>query len=336
MKPIKKPHHAMIARMNFSARERDLITLMYRGVKSAYDKEYYKSKKVDIDSLPNVYEFTKDELFDVFNLSKQGLYDALDSSTDGVMSKLISIKLPNENKFKKKLICYDAEFSDGVLKLAIHPDFIPSMVDYSKGYTEFDLNLQLSLSGNYEKLILELISRFKNNKNYVLTLGEYCDLFQINVSDYSRPQVFFNTVLNKPIQRLIKASNGVWTAKEGFDKGYSVIKSGRSYKDSDKIIFKMKYNDPDKSEIPLYEQLNAIRIEKNHGLLMFIDAAIASLELLEANVITDESLATLTTTINMLNFNDGIDLVIDKDTQEMIDFRKEQGDQESFCNPLNL
>lgn len=243
---VKKPHHAITARMSFSGREQDLMTLAYRAVKREHDRVTFSGDDIDWGKFQDEYTFTSEELSNLFSLSKQGLYDAIDQSTTAVMSKVVELHLPNKKGFKKYNLIRSASFEDGLLTIKIEDELLKYFVDYSKGFSEIDLKLLLSLKGEkgYDKRILELISRFKNDKEYSVTLGEFCAKVDSHFTSYKRPQYFFESVLDAPIKRIVTASNGMWEPKSRHGKGYSVKKSGRSYKDSDVLTFKMKYNPP--------------------------------------------------------------------------------------------
>ncbi|MCX8941282.1 replication initiation protein [Vibrio parahaemolyticus] len=244
---VLKPHHAITARVVFTGREQDLMTLAYRAVKKEYDRIVFSGQSFHWTDFKSEYNFTAEELMDLFSLSKQGLYDAIDASTDGIMNKTVVMKFPDEKSFDKVNLIRRARFRDGVLTLKLEEELIRYFVDYSKGFSEIDLRLLLSLDGvkGFDKRILELISRFKNEKEYSLTIGELSQMLGQNLSDYARAQNFFLSALDRPIKRIVKQSDGIWTTKKGFPKGYVVKKSGRSYKDIDVITFKMKYNEPE-------------------------------------------------------------------------------------------
>jgi hypothetical protein len=246
---VKKPHYTLAARMAYSGREQDLLTLMFRGVKREYDKARFSLAKVsdnpdaeiDISKLNNEFVFDREELEELFGLSRQGLYDALDSSTEGVMTKIISVKLPDSNRFSKHSICTDATFVDGQLSLTVNPRFMGYMVDYSQGFSEIDLKLLLSLDGKkgYDKRILEMISRFKGLKDYSLKLGEFCEVMGVSIDHYKHPSSLRASLLDGPIKKIVQRSEGLWSYREGYPKGYSIKKHGRSYQERDILTFRL-------------------------------------------------------------------------------------------------
>ncbi|OWT85946.1 replication initiation protein [Vibrio parahaemolyticus] len=247
---VKKPHYTLAARMDYSGREQDLLTLMFRGVKREYDRAKFAAiakgeagNQVDISKLNNEFVFEREELIELFGLSKQGLYDALDSSTEGVMTKIISVKLPDSNRFSKHSICTDATFMDGQLTLTVNPKFMSYMVDYSQGFNEIDLKLLLSLDGKkgYDKRILEMISRFKGLRDYSLTLGEFCDVMGVSIDHYKHPSSLRASLLDGPIKKIVQKSDGFWAYRDGYPKGYDIKKFGRSYQKRDIVTFRLDY-----------------------------------------------------------------------------------------------
>ncbi|HGJ5857812.1 replication initiation protein [Arsenophonus nasoniae] len=233
---IKKSHQLVMARMNLSAREQDVLTLLVKALKKSFDDEKFGDGNVQ-------YEFTfyVDELIEHFSLSRQGLYHALDEGTK-VMGRIIEMKDPVKKTFEKVVIISKANFAEGVLFVRMDKDAAKYLLEYSMGFAEIDLNLLLSLKGGYEKRILEMISRFKSQKEFSISLGEFCRCVGSHYSEYSKFSNFKQTVLIKPIRRIVSSSGSTWKIKKDFKDGFIIEKKGRKYRDSDKIIFKIQYN----------------------------------------------------------------------------------------------
>jgi plasmid replication initiation protein len=224
--------------MSLSPREQDLLSLMILGLKKEYDKVHFSGDESDI---PTSFAFGTDELCEKFSMTRHGLYSALDSATSSVMKRFVEIKNDENKTFEKVSLCSYARFENGVLRLSVTKEAASYMIDYSKGFAEVDLELLLSFRGAYEKRILELISRFKFS-DYTTSIGELCLQLGANFEAFERFDVFKNTVLVKPINNIVKKSNGVWVKKEGYPYGFELSKKGRKYQKGDNITFKMQSN----------------------------------------------------------------------------------------------
>ena len=88
-----------------------------------------------------------------------------------------------------------------------------------------------------------MISTFKNQRNFELDFNSFQDVIGAKVEEYSQGlKAFRAVVLDRPLKRLFNESDGVWEPKDEKGKGYELVKEGRAVK---KIIFKVKYTDPD-------------------------------------------------------------------------------------------
>lgn len=259
---VKKPHQLVMARMNLSAREQDVLTLLVKSLKRSFDDE-----KFGDGSVQHEFIFHASELIEHFSLSRQGLYHALDEGTK-VMGRIIEMKDPEKKTFEKLVVISKADFADGVLFIRMDKDAAKYLLEYSMGFAEIDLNLLLSLRGGYEKRILEMLSRFKSNKDFSISLGEFCKCVGSHYSEYSKFSNFNQTVLVKPIKRIISSSNSSWKVKDGFKDGFVIDKKGRKHRDSDKITFKIEYID---SNEPIKKKTRKNSIEeKKHELLDYL------------------------------------------------------------------
>ena len=241
---VKKAHHLITGRMSFTAREQDLVTLLVRAVKQEADKQRYSvgnNEEYDLQKIPTKFFFSTKELTSLLNVTPSALYHTLDDVTTSIMGKVAYIKNPEKNSFEKAVLVTRAKYENGTLMLGIDRDTAGTMLDYSQGFAEIDLRLLLSLRGGYEKRLLELISRFKNHRYYTCKLDDFYEMVGAHRDQFKDFTIFRRTVIEKPLQRLITQSNGVWTPKDDAKKGYELVKNGRSYSH---IIFKMQWNEP--------------------------------------------------------------------------------------------
>ena len=244
---IKKSHHFITAKMKLDSHEQNLVTLLIRGVKLAADNLKFNaplSENIDLSNLPEVYEFGVDELSDLFGVTKRALYKTLDETTDKIMGKKIIIKNSSKNEFDKLVLIPHASFKNGKLTLSVLNNTARSMLDYSKGYGEIDLRLLLSLKGSYEKRILDLLSRFKNKRDYTCSLDDLCKMVGADFNSYSDFRAFRKSVIDQPLKAILKRSNGVWVTQPDYPNGYILKRKGRSYELTDTITFKMQWNEP--------------------------------------------------------------------------------------------
>lgn len=240
---VKKSQPLITAAFNLGTREQDLLTLMFKELKSKnykVDEKNFHEKEVQTE-----FKFTTNQLREQFKLSKSGLYKMLDKATDSAMGKMASIKDPSSNKFEKFTLISYARFENGQLHLRVDKSTAALMLNYSKGFAVVDFDLSIKLAGAYEKRILDFISLNKK-EDRVYSIGEFCRMMDVKISDFKSFDSFRKSVLEKPVKRLMTTSNGLWTAKEGYPKGYTISKTGRSHRDTDKITFKLQYNDPNK------------------------------------------------------------------------------------------
>ncbi|MGD6739380.1 replication initiation protein (plasmid) [Photobacterium leiognathi subsp. mandapamensis] len=254
---VKKAHHLITGRMSFTAREQDLVTLLVRAVKQEADKQRYSvgnNEEYDLQKIPTKFFFSTKELTSLLNVTPSALYHTLDDVTTSIMGKVAYIKNPEKNSFEKAVLVTRAKYENGTLMLGIDRDTAGTMLDYSQGFAEIDLRLLLSLRGGYEKRLLELISRFKNHRDYTCKLDDFYEMVGAHRDQFKDFTIFRRTVIEKPLQRLITQSNGVWTPKDDAKKGYELVKNGRNYSH---IIFKMQWNEPTKKPKTKQSQLSS-------------------------------------------------------------------------------
>lgn len=229
--------------------EMNLVTLAAKKLNS----ESYRLKQKKISRLTLQYSFKRQELTTFFGLANiEALARSLKFSCISIQKKLVLIE--NGQDWETFHLLTGASYKRGILKFQIPNNTAERMLDYAKGYSEIDLRLSLSLPSIQEKCILDFIRQFKDDRDFEITLKEYCEIIGSDFNSNTRFSTFRSSHIEKPIKRLIEASNGMWSVKEGYPKGFTISKTGRAYKPIDKITFKMSYNGPQETK-PNVEEL---------------------------------------------------------------------------------
>jgi plasmid replication initiation protein len=243
---VKKSHHMVTAGFSITAREQDVLTLIFKELKKS--EEAITFGEEEPENLKLDFTFTTAQLNKVFGTSRQNTYEIMETVAKGLMGKTATVKriADKSKKGAKKnttrilSLCSFAEYNEGMLSLSIDKNTAYYMLDYTKGFSEIDFKLSLSLNGAHEKRLLDLISRFKQNQ-YTCTLGEFYILLGSNPSHYSSFTVFRRSVLDKPMKRLIERSSGAWVATDNKGLGYMISKTGRSYTESSRLTLTVKF-----------------------------------------------------------------------------------------------
>lgn len=248
---VIKPHSILTAKMDLSPREQDLLTILMLSIKKEHDANIAKYGNEAMAELntPTIFKYRTSELVQLLGLNKARLSHKdketgrleLDMSCKALWERGIERREGN-NFVMLRLLSY-AKFDGRELTLEVPSVVRKEMIDYSKGGMGIvDYKLLISLRGKYDKRILELISRFKNKREFQCKISELCEMLGTDLNQYKDWRSFSSSVLVTPIQRIIKQSNGMWEAK-GNTKGFEIRKKGleKSYNGDDVIIFKMKY-----------------------------------------------------------------------------------------------
>ena len=117
-----------------------------------------------------------------------------------------------------------------------------------KNYSLVDYELYFQLESVFAQRILDWISRFKNQKDYVISVGDLCKRLCIDRFSYATTYDFKKTVLIKPIKEIVEKSKGLWTIQVGSKYGFELSPSAQLDHD---ITFKMSYDEQFGHE-PLY------------------------------------------------------------------------------------
>lgn len=245
---IKKSYQLTLYRNYLSAQEQDLLSLVIRSLKKEASKEVFSDSQgmFDEDALPNSFVWNRDELSKTLKISPQTISKSLNEAVGNMVGKKIQFQKDTSGSWELAALFTYANYDKGVLRIDIHDRTKKAILDETRGVSFVDLDLFMTLTGGYEKRILDLISKFKNQRNFEMGFDDFQLTMGKNINDFPRKISGFRTaVLDKPMKRLFAASNGVWEPKDEKGKGYELIKVGRVVK---KIVFLVGYNDPESSK----------------------------------------------------------------------------------------
>lgn len=254
---VIKSYQVVTLRAQLSANEQNILTLLVLELKKQATnirediKRDYKSKNspipkdneinISLEKIPTKFEFDLSELTEAMGVSSSALSRTLYDTTDKLIKRKVIWSLPNKNWAKAPLVSY-ANYANGRLRIDLHEQTSSAILDETRGFSVVDLKLSMSLRGGYDKRILDMISRDKESF-FTTSFNSFQDMIGTTIEDYSRGLAGFRkVVLDEPLKRIFAASDGVWGPVDEKGKGYELIKEGRTVK---KIIFKVKYTDPD-------------------------------------------------------------------------------------------
>lgn len=263
-KEITKPHSVITARMTLTAKEQDLLSLLIMKVKDSADSQKFKDGIFDplspenLESINTIFKFEVKELANILGTTVNTLKKQNRSSKTGALEPCAlekacqairnqDIRIRSEQGFVGRRLVSDAafDFDTGILTLETTRTMAGIMLDYglkNDNFGKTDMRLLFSLNGAFEKRILELISRFKNERDFKITLGEFCEILNVFPENYSSMANFRKNVIESPIARIVKHSNGMWITQPKHPKGFHLK---RGAKMNDIITFKMKYVAPE-------------------------------------------------------------------------------------------
>lgn len=254
---LLKPHSIITARMNLSPREQDLLALLIISIKKNYDALKFKEnekkerEEIDLTLIPTKYTYTKNEIAGMFCISTSGLIKKdnspegdgayiLEKACKGLWDKGIEIR--TEKGFILTRLLSHAEYDGKKLVLETTNRMVSEILDCNhKGMGIIDYEILFKLKGKYDKRLLDIISRFKNKRDFECTINELCYMLGTKFDKYESWRIFANAVLVKPIRNIVKVSKGTWEIKDG--NGFKIIKKGtkKGYSGCDVISLRMKY-----------------------------------------------------------------------------------------------
>lgn len=254
MEVVKKSYQVVTARMGLDANEQNLMTLLVKELKTAatnYRESVIRDNKqknlpipkiieIEQDKLPDTFEFGLSDLSRAMGVTNSALSQTLKVTIKKMMQRVITWQVGKN--FEMEQLLGPSTYIDkkGILSIKIHPRTKVAILEETRGVSIIDLKLSLSLKGGYEKRILDMISTFKNDRDFECEFTAFCSMVGSHPDVYKRGLESFRlAVLERPLKRIFKESNGDWEPTDDKKKGYILEKTGRTVK---KIIFKVKYN----------------------------------------------------------------------------------------------
>lgn len=253
---VLKSYQVVTARAQLTANEQNILTLLVMALKKEATniRESIKRERkqsnlpalsdseitIPDERVPTEFMFSLSELSDIMGVTSSALSRTLDETTDSLIKRDVRWSLPGKG-FRKAPLVTLAEYCGGKLRIDIRKETANAILDETRGYSEVDLRLAFTLRGGYDKRILDMISRDKR-EYFECSFEAFQEMLGTTIDEYSRGLAGFRkVVLDEPLKRIFKASNGTWEPTDDKGKGYELVKEGRKVK---KIIFTVQYNDP--------------------------------------------------------------------------------------------
>ena len=274
IKTIKKPKRLLLTNFFLSAYAQDIYSLIIIKLKMEFDKKYFKIdpstiKKELLDNLSTDFIFHKDELSEILNLSnkiickkdKFGSYLLQEAVQELRRAEIIVHNLKNDTITNDKLtfrvtgLINNGEWDGSRLLLNVDKYVCYELIEYSynNGFSLIDKYVFFKIRDPSAKKIFELVSSDKR-KNYSCNLYEYFKaVFDFNEDSFLQNRII-EKYLVRPINVLIRDSDGLITTEFHGDKGYKLSALGGSRGTSingDTVIeFTLKHRERDiESEI---------------------------------------------------------------------------------------
>ena len=247
-----------VFRGNLSSQEQNVLALLIIALKNSstdYRENVKRQKAKDgldlpdayqppAEKLPDIFEFKLSELASLMNLSPSAISQSIKETITTMMSRVIEWPSSNGDWELESLIGPSKYIKGkGLLQVQLHQRTKAAILDETRGVGFVDLDLFMAVKGAREKRILDLICKFRNDRNFTMKFSEFEKVIGVSVSEFERGLKDFRySVLERPLKRIFAASDGIWEPLDEKGKGYELVKEGRAVK---KIIFKVKYTDPD-------------------------------------------------------------------------------------------
>ncbi len=291
---ITKGHSLITAKMQLTSKEQDLLTMLVISLtKSSYNQKFKPVVEGDEPLVQTSFTFTLKELSNITSLKSSTLkkikYDkegkalitSLEKACDSLSNKKIKIRDEN-GSFDGKTLVPNAKYnaSSGILTLETTLSMAKILLDYgikNNNFGQIDHDLYFTLGGEYEKRILELISRFKNTKDFNCSFSTLCENLGTTWDSQTKISNVKMSVLTRPLAAIVKQSNGLWTFQKGFSKGFD---APARIKPDSQVVFKMKYNEPKKEKL-VSEKVENVRPDGAS------DRVWRSIEFMQRNIIED-------------------------------------------------
>lgn len=240
---VKKPHNLITAKIHFGVREQNLIQMLMVSVNKSASNDYFNDQKSETKKL--VYEYHVSDIAKAMGIAKSSLtrdcgneslkaqygkdknkVTLLEESANKLWNYDVWIRGDN-GAWEAHRILQRMSYKNETLLLHLTESYHSEMLKLTeKGFGKIDVGIYYSLKSHVAQRIFELATRFAGmNKVYETTVGNFCEMIGVKLSDYSRPASFRTCCLIRPIDKIMKAAGYEWekVSKDGF----SLIKNER-------------------------------------------------------------------------------------------------------------
>lgn len=226
-KTVKKPHHLITARMNFSSREQNILMMLMSSVSKQLTDDYFlDDSKCNLNSNRLIFKYKVSEIAQEWGVTSRAILKLVDGENIVAVSarKLwdydVYVKNSDGTFEAHRILQYMKFDSNNELTLHLTERFYQEMIDFKrKGFGKVELRTYYALKSPISQRLFEIATRFAGmGKIYETTIGEFCETIGVNFEQYSRPSSFTAVCLKRPIEQILKITGDDWAAvsKDGF------------------------------------------------------------------------------------------------------------------------
>lgn len=236
---VKKPHNLITAKIHFGVREQNLIQMLMVSVNKSCSSEYFKKEETSNNNKKLVYTYSIPEIAKTLGVTKQALTRPSEDKNTTLIEQS-ALKLwnydiwikDNNGSFEAHRILQRMKFDGEKLMLHLTESYYAEMLKLTeKGFGKIEVGTYYSLKSHVAQRIFELATRFSGmGKVYEVTVGDFCTMIGVELSDYSRVSSFRSCCLKRPIDQIIKLTGDSW--ERVTKDGYTLIKHGLKIDDS--------------------------------------------------------------------------------------------------------
>lgn len=204
-KIVKKSHHLVNARLDFTITEIRLFTLMVSWISN--DDEDFK-----------VYEIPLKDFIDTFNIKNKNIYKELELTTDRLIKKIVKIPIEEWGRqkiFKTSLVSsfkYNVD-GTGVVEATFHPDLKPYLIRLKNRFLMYDMKNVLNISSANSIRMYELLKSFEGIKERTFEVQELKEILGVE-NKYDRYYNFKKRIIEQAQKDLIKHTDIAFTFDE--------------------------------------------------------------------------------------------------------------------------